>query len=85
LPYLITLLPKIKILKVSRPTLALLPISTVKIGKRYKYRHSDVINFLEENSIPGSYKMIAAKQKIKKRIHTRNIINKHIELMKLEG
>lgn len=72
-----------KVLKVSRPTLALLPIRTVRIGKRVKYRHSDVETFMEENSRPGRLRMIEAEQKIKKRILTKRIIDKHISIMKL--
>jgi len=74
-----------KMLKVSRPTLALLSIPTVTIGKREKYRFSDVEKFIEENLNPGNLKMIEAEKKIKKGTLTKRIIDRHISTMKLKG
>ena len=71
-----------KMLKVSRPTLASLPIPTVRIGKRDKYRFSDVKEFVEKNIHSGDYKKIAAEEKLRKRIQMKNKIIQYQEELK---
>ena len=52
-----------KILKVSRTTLAFLPIQKVKIGKREKYLLSDITDFIKQNKINTDYKLTATKNR----------------------
>ena len=74
-----------KLLRVSRPTLAALPIPTVRIGKRDKYRYSDVTEFIEGNTNPSGYKRMAVEEKIKKRIRMKNKINQYHAEMERNG
>ena len=68
-----------ELLKISRPTLAGLPIPTVRIGKRIKYKYSDILQYLNKNTQSSNYsKIIASRGKIK----TGEVIRKKIEKYK---
>lgn len=53
-----------KILKVSRPTLAILSIPSIRVGKRNKYLLSDIQDYINSNKISGKMNQLEAEQKI---------------------
>ena len=67
------------LLKVSRPTLATLPIPFFRIGKRDKYLLSDITDYLKKNSKTHEHRLIEAEQKIELKKMMRAKISRYRE------
>lgn len=68
-----------KILKVSRPTLATLPIPYFRVGKRDKYLLSDITDYLKKNRKTHEHRLIEAEQKIELKKMMRAKISRYRE------
>jgi hypothetical protein len=67
------------LLKVSRPTLATLPIPSYKVGKRDKYLLSDITDYLKKNRKSHEHRLLEAEQKIDFRKKTKEKILRYRE------
>jgi len=69
-----------EMLKVSRPTLASLPIPFIRVGKRIKYLESDVYKFLEQNKGSPFFQQATPEQKTIARKRMREKISQYKEI-----